>query len=179
MKNSWGKMGAFALGMALVATLSLPRSVFAALPGCNQANLQAVAPANTTIDSATSVAAVVGPPPIPAHCDVKGHYTDSLASTTGSPNNINFELALPDSASWNGKFLFIGNGGFAGSIQATLTDGFPYATAATDTGHSANELDGSWALNDQLKQDDFGFRSVHLTAGATQTLTHSYLRHRA
>ena len=111
----------------------------------------------------------------PAYCNVTGHYVDSLAGITGSPNNIGFQLALPDPAVWNGKFLFLGNGGFAGSIQADVTLGFPYATAATDAGHqSTSELDGSWALNNQLAQDDVGYRGVHFATLVNQDLTRSY-----
>ena len=98
-----------------------------------------------------------------------------MTGVSGSPNNINFQLALPDPVLWNGKFLFLGNDGFAGSIQVDVTSGFPYATAATDTGHqSASSLDGSWALNNQLEQDDFGYRGVHFSALVNEDLTKSY-----
>src|SRR2546428_796858 len=74
------------------------------------------------------------PPSLPAHCQV----TTVLKPTTDS--TINVELWLP-AENWNGKFLGVGNGGFAGSIQG-YTDmqtalRLGYATAATDTGHSA------------------------------------------
>ena len=77
-----------------------------------------------------------GPPskPIPQHCRV----TMVLKPTADS--NINVELWLPTD-SWNGKFLAVGNGGWAGSIQgyADMQDALRrgYATAGTDTGHSA------------------------------------------
>jgi feruloyl esterase len=77
-----------------------------------------------------------GPPPqpIPQHCRV------TLVLTPTPDSNINVELWLP-TENWNGKFLAVGNGGWAGSIQGygdmqeALRRG--YATAATDTGHSA------------------------------------------
>src|SRR6185295_14487805 len=50
------------------------------------------------------------PPSLPAHCKV----TMVLKPTADS--NINVELWLPVQ-NWNGKFLAVGNGGFAGSIQ--------------------------------------------------------------
>ena len=71
------------------------------------------------------------PEPIPAHCRV----TFVLEPTTDS--NINVELWMP-TESWNGKFLAVGNGGWAGRIQRyddmqeALRRG--YATAGTDTG---------------------------------------------
>ena len=177
MRTHIGRVRVLALGLALAGGLGMARSAFAIVTAisCDQATLAGVAPANTFIDTATPVAAVEGPNALPAYCNVTGHYVDSLTGVSGSPNNINFQLALPDPVLWNGKFLFLGNDGFAGSIQADVTSGFPYATAATDTGHqSASSLDGSWALNNQLEQDDYGYRGVHFTAQASEALTKSY-----
>src|SRR5207247_2299387 len=74
------------------------------------------------------------PPSLPAHCRV----TAVLKPTSDS--NINVELWMPVE-SWNGKFLAVGNGGFAGSIQGygdlQTAPRLGYATAGTDTGHSA------------------------------------------
>ncbi len=70
----------------------------------------------------------------PEHC----RLTMVLKPTPDS--NINVELWLP-TQNWNGKFLAVGNGGWAGAIQGygdmqeALRRG--YATAGTDTGHSA------------------------------------------
>src|SRR4051794_2114278 len=93
---------------------------------------------------------------------------------------INIEVNLP--TNWNGRFYMFGNGGWAGeSFDApgrvanharALRAGF--ATASTDTGHSAAQEPGaSFALNRQ-KLLDFGFRSLHLTAEAAKLLVHSY-----
>ena len=76
-----------------------------------------------------------GAPPanIPAHCRVQ------LVLKPTSDSLINMELWLP-TQNWNGKFMGVGNGGFAGSIQGR-TNEMPqalrlgYATAGTDTGH--------------------------------------------
>jgi len=86
-----------------------------------------------------------------------------LAPTVES--NINVELWLP-AESWNGKFLAVGNGGWAGAIQgyddmvAALKRG--YATAGTDTGHSAADGPGGmFALRAREKLVDFAYRAVH------------------
>ena len=74
------------------------------------------------------------PEPIPEHCKV------TMVLKPTSDSNINVELWLP-TKNWNGKFLAVGNGGWAGAIQGwgdmqvALRRG--YATAGTDTGHSA------------------------------------------
>jgi tannase/feruloyl esterase len=98
-------------------------------------------------------------PSLPAHCKV----TVVLKPTADS--NINVELWLP-AENWNGKFLAVGNGGFAGLIQGygdmqtALRLG--YATAATDTGHSAEDgPNGMFALGHPDKIVDFADRAVH------------------
>jgi feruloyl esterase len=97
--------------------------------------------------------------PIPAHC----RLTMVLAPTSDS--HINVELWMP-SDNWNGRFLAVGNGGFAGSIQGygdmqeALRRG--YATAATDTGHSAADGPGGvFGLGHPEKIVDFAYRAVH------------------
>jgi feruloyl esterase len=67
-------------------------------------------------------------------------------------------------ANWNGKFMGVGNGGMAGSINyasmaAALSRG--YATSSTDTGHEGTSGDGSFALGHRERVIDFGYRAVH------------------
>ena len=88
----------------------------------------------------------------------------------------NFELLLPEK--WNGKFVMGGGGGFAGSIvnwsliHGSLQAG--YASVGTDTGHQANSLDASWALNNLERVVSFGHQAVHRTAVTAQALTSAY-----
>src|SRR6266404_241998 len=49
-----------------------------------------------------------------------------------------------------------------------------FAIAFTDTGHQGSFLDGSWALFDQAKQDDYLFRGVHVTAVSAKTITNNF-----
>src|SRR2546425_2665065 len=100
-----------------------------------------------------------GAPPanIPAHCRVQ------VTLKPTSDSLIHMELWLPTQG-WNGKFMGVGNGGFAGSIQG-LTNEMPdalrrgYATAGTDTGHQ--EPGGDWAIGHPEKMIDFAYRSTH------------------
>jgi hypothetical protein len=90
---------------AVMASLGvLSASAFAVK--CTQSGIQAISPANTTIVSATLQSDS-------GQCDVIGHVT----TADPGPNEVNFELMLP--LETNGRFLFIGNGGFAGGL------GFP------------------------------------------------------
>src|SRR3989442_9077962 len=97
------------------------------------------------------------PANIPAHCRVQ------MVLKPTSDSLINMELWLPTQG-WNGKFLGVGNGGFAGSIQGR-TNEMPqalrlgYATAGTDTGHQ--EPGGDWAIGHPEKMIDFGYRATH------------------
>jgi hypothetical protein len=116
---------------------------------------------------------------LPSFCRVAG----VLKPTPDS--YIRFEVWLPAS-NWNGKFLGVGNGGFAGAIGygsmgANLKRG--YATAGTDTGHEADGEDASWAYHHPEKVNDFGWRALHLTtvdakilllAFYSQPLQHAY-----
>src|SRR6059036_2021928 len=83
----------------------------------------------------------IAPPNIPAHCRVR------LVLKPTSDSLINMELWLPIQ-NWNGKFMGVGNGGWAGSIQGRTGDmptalRLGYATAGTDTGHQ--EANGNFA----------------------------------
>jgi feruloyl esterase len=100
-----------------------------------------------------------GAPPanIPAHCRVQ------MVLKPTSDSLINMEMWLP-TENWNGKFMGVGNGGFAGSIQGR-TNEMPqalrlgYATAGTDTGHQ--DQGGAWAIGHPEKLVDFAYRSTH------------------
>src|SRR5713101_4712133 len=105
-------------------SLSLPDTTITAAEPVAAGPYQPSAPAAA---SAAQPSAVM----VPAHCRVAAVLKPS------SDSNIEMEVWLP-AADWNGKFLAVGNGGFAGIIS------FPamasalrehYATASTDTGH--------------------------------------------
>ena len=153
------------VSLALVASLALaPLSAHAAGVPC--AALTSVAIADTTITSATIVAALGT---APEHCLVIGHVD----------TEINFELRLP-TTTWNGKFYHAGGGGFVGSIPSSpgaLARG--YAVIGTDTGHVgdgpfAPALDGSWALNNLVRQVNFGHRAVHVVTVAGKKILHAF-----
>ena len=80
-------------------------------------------------------------PMLPDHCRVVA------VAAPSSDSHIEIEIWLP-AQGWNGKFLAVGNGGFAGTIPygaiaSGLREG--YATAGTDTGHKGPD-DASFGL---------------------------------
>ena len=79
-------------------------------------------------------------------------------------SEIHFELWLPASG-WNGKYVQLGNGGWAGAINAAgLAEPVKrgYAAAATDDGHQGG-AGATWAIGHPEKLIDFGYRAVHET----------------
>jgi feruloyl esterase len=115
---------------------------------------------NTTITGARAVAPggpLPGPParsPVPAFC----HLAATLKPTNDS--DIKVEVWLPEQ--WNGKFMAVGNGGWAGSIgYAALQDAVRrgYAASSTDTGHTGGSA--SFAPGHPEKLIDYAYRSEH------------------
>ena len=140
------------------------------------AALADVALPDTTIRLAESVAAGAFTPPgaaqpveTPAFCRV---------AATSRPA-VNFEVWLPADM-WNGKFHTAGNGGMAGTISYGAMAGAlnrGYATSSTDTGHvqgPGGGFDASWALDRPDLVEDFGHRSLHLTAVHGKALTEAF-----
>jgi feruloyl esterase len=90
------------------------------------------------------------------------------------------EIWLPLADKWNGKFMGVGNGGFAGSIQGRMMEmpealRLGYATAGTDTGHQ--EQGGAWAIGHPEKLKDFAYRSTHeMTVKSKQIIKAFYDR---
>jgi tannase/feruloyl esterase len=113
-----------------------------------------------------------GAPPanIPEHCRVQ------MVLKPTSDSLINMELWLP-TQNWNGKFMGVGNGGFAGSIQG-LNNDMPqalrlgYATAGTDTGHQ--DQGGDWAIGHPEKMVDFAYRSTHEMTLKAKTIVKTF-----
>jgi len=108
---------------------------------------------------------------LPAHCRVAGVITPT------SDSEIKLAVWMPADG-WNGKFLGIGNGGFAGAISAAglaeaVRNGF--AGASTDTGHAAVPgIDAAWALQHPEKIIDFGHRAIHLMTVQGKAVTAAF-----
>src|SRR5262245_16136746 len=109
-------------------------------------------------------------PQLPAHCRV------SITLAPSSDSRIAMELWLP-AENWNGNFLAVGNGGWAGNIErgamaAGLSRG--YAAASNDTGHTGGSA--SFALGHPEKVVDFGYRSMHEMAVQSKVVIQAYYK---
>jgi feruloyl esterase len=130
------------------------------------ANLAGAPIGGATIRSAEAVVPAGGNPEF---CKVTGTVETAL----------NFELRLP--SGWTQKVLFIGGGGYDGSVPIP-NDGTAnadvlqrgYATIATDSGHSGSVLDAAWALDDPEAVQNFADRAWHTVLLAAREIITAY-----
>jgi len=133
----------------------------------NLASIEAAAVARGPFQSPAGPETEAAPTDLPAHCRVRGVVEPA----------IRFEVWLPQEATWNGRFQAVGGGGFAGVISYSamaraLQDG--YATASTDTGHVAPDVE--W-LGDPGLLRDYGYRAIYeMTAKAKAAINAYYGR---
>jgi feruloyl esterase len=137
--------------------------------------LKSMSIANVTITAAEDVAAGQArngrggqATTVPAHCRVAAVLQPSADS------HIEMELWMP-SENWNGKFLAVGNGGWAGNIETSaIASGLAqgYATASNDTGHKGGSA--SFAVDHPEKLIDFGYRSMHEMALKSKAIIQAF-----
>jgi feruloyl esterase len=178
----------------MIAVLALSATLASSPASCE--SLKSISLPNTTIVAAEMVAAGPYSPPgrgaapappaavpegrgrgpgvpaappqiVPARCRVNAILRPSPDS------EIEMEAWLPDN--WNGKFQFVGGGGWAGIISFpamvnAVQEG--YATASTDTGHKGGNA--LFAMNHPEKVIDFAYRAVHETTVQTKALIAKY-----
>ena len=90
-----------------------------------------------------------------------------------SDSHIGMELWLP-TQNWNGKFLAVGNGGWAGNIvtDAIATGvGKGYAAASNDTGHQ--DAGAAFATHPE-RVIDFGYRAMHEMTVRSKTIVQTF-----
>jgi hypothetical protein len=143
-----------------LSALSLPHTTITSAVSAPEGAIPSAGPGNAALVTA------------PAHCDVQ-----AVARPT-KDSEIRLQIWLPVSG-WNGKYLQVGNGGWAGSIdQTALADPLRrgYAVAATDDGHqSAGPVPGApWAVGHPEKLIDFGYRAVHETSVQAKAILRAY-----
>jgi feruloyl esterase len=128
--------------------------------------------------SFTPPAPAINPPPsppkpledLPAFCRV------AVAARPVADSEIKFEVWMP-AANWNGKFVGVGNGGWAGTISYSSMAGAlrqGYAAASTNTGHDGAGTDASFAAGHPEKLVDFAYRAVHEMTVQAKAITAAY-----
>ena len=166
-----------------MAKAILALGLLAALPAhaatCSSDALSAFHVPGVTITTATPVAATAAEP---SHCRVDGAIA---THGEGVPDgSAHFELALPDA--WQRRLLVMGNGGNAGSLQASTNTvdraaALPkgYATIVSDTGHTGGTFNASFVVDaqghrDPAKVTDFFYRATHDVTETAKRLVHAY-----
>ncbi|KAF2728209.1 feruloyl esterase B precursor [Polyplosphaeria fusca] len=149
---------------------------------CSPSSFQSVLPANATINWAVplqqnaTLEVPVGdtgypnnPVGLPALCAVSVQVQSIGNSTFG------FGLFLP--VAWNGRFLAVGNGGYAGGINwEDMGPGsrYGFATMSTDTGHNSSSFDGAWAYNQPEMVENWGHLAMHGSVVAAKALVSAF-----
>ncbi|KAK0648950.1 Tannase/feruloyl esterase [Cercophora newfieldiana] len=151
---------------------------------CDAAPFASVLPAEATLEKVASVpdggSYGEGPPDeaypwiptgLPALCAVTVRVQSSPTSS------YRFGLFLPSAEQWKGRFLAVGNRGFAGGINwIDMAPGPHYGAASmsTDTGHNSTTTETSWALNNPQSRTDWGWRAMHGSIVLAKALVASY-----
>jgi feruloyl esterase len=137
---------------------------------------QTVAAGTLTLSTSLPAAGARGGLTFVSASDLPEFCRVGVVSKPSKDSEIKFEVWMPTS-NWNGKFMGLGNGAMAGSINyggmaAVLSRG--YAASSTDTGHEGSGQDGSFALGHRERVIDFGYRAVHEMTVKAQIIVRAY-----
>lgn len=162
------RLGAATALLLAGTALAPPR---AAAAGCGE--LGGLVLPGVTVNTAADVDSYTIPGATPVV--VPGPFCRVTATAKPVPgSSIDFEVWLPPSGSWNGKFRGEGSGGSAGSISyAAMADALSrhYATMANDNGHAGS----SWTFSENPEAVvDFGYRAQHVTTVAAKAVVEAY-----
>lgn len=163
-----------ALAFMLFATVAQQQSACEGLKSLSLPNVTITAAEFRSAGAAPSARGGRGAgPQLPAHCRVAAVLAPS------SDSHIEMELWMP-AENWNGKFLAVGNGGWAGAIETgamATALGRGYATSSNDTGHNRTAgADGLFALGHPEKVLDFGYRSMHEMTVQSKVLINAFYK---
>lgn len=117
----------------------------------------------------SNIAYPTNPTNLPELCAV------TVKVTTSATSAYRFGLIMP--TRWNYRFLAVGNGGFSGGINwldAGAGTRMGFATMSTDTGHNSTSGDLRWALNEEERKKDFGYRAMHGSVVSSKLLIQAY-----
>ncbi|KAF8671801.1 tannase family [Rhizoctonia solani] len=146
-----------------------------------------VHPAKVTFVPVGNIAYPEPVPDLPEFCRFGAEYNTSTTS------KFRFEVWLPNSELWNGRFAFVSPvfsenytpadyerecrldaGGVNYADMAIPLTKYGFAVASTNTGHNGTGGDGTFAISNPESQIDFGHRAVHLSTVFAKTVAKSY-----
>ncbi len=158
----------------VVAALLLGTASPAVAAGCDSLAGATIPGATVTgISTVTSLTAYGKAVTLPAPaCQVL------LTARPSGDSDVRIAVLIPQAAAWNGKFVQVGNGGFAGQIpwgSLATAAAKGYAAAGTDDGHQDEDGESAkWALGHPEKVTDFGWRAVKTTTDVASAVLAAY-----
>jgi feruloyl esterase len=143
----------------------LAAGIFVALPA-TAATCESLATLSMPGVTVTSVAGATTPVEF---CRVKA------VARPVADSEIQIDVWLPTAASWNGKLLGTGNGGYSGAMsipamQTAVKNG--YAVAGSDTGHPGGDL--QFGQGHPEKIADWAWRAVHVMTDVAKLTVRNY-----
>jgi feruloyl esterase len=158
---------------AAVATTPCPSIKSILLPNMTITLAEAVRAGTFDAPPGSIPPAPAGQPPAPTSFKVPAFCRVAATLKPSADSEIGLEVWLPEN--WNGKFQFVGGGGWAGVISysalaAALQEG--YATASTDTGHKGGNA--NFAIGHPEKVVDFAYRAVHESTVKAKALINTF-----
>lgn len=154
--------------MTIILTLMAAAALIQQQPACEALQSLRIPDARVTAVEFVPAADAGEGQPVPEHCKV------ALVLEPSRDSHIEMELWMPMQG-WNGKFLALGNGGWAGSIQtAAIANGLRrgYAAASNDTGHKGGSA--AFASGHPEKLVDFGYRAMHEMAVRSKAIIEAF-----
>ena len=141
---------------------------------------------NTVITSAVDTPAGGG---LPERCIINGYVNQHVSPVDSCTYLDGFQVQLPVSATWNGRFMFEGGGGTEGSVPAAtgsiggtlvvseINNG--YAVASQDGGHENSLLAACGKTSVEFYLDPMGtiangYQSIEVTALTAKYLIDHY-----
>jgi len=147
--------------------------VFIGFAGCTRAATPCEDLVKLQLPHATVTSAALTPAGSVSACKI------DVISRPSADSAIGIEVWIPEGAAWNGRYLQLGNGGFAGMIfsqglAAAAARG--YAVAMTDDGHQSpmGFPDASWAIGHPDKVTDYGWRALKETTDTAKALIRAH-----
>ena len=143
-------------------------AIYAAGTSCDK--LTAMTIPNVTVRSAAMAQSAPGAASLPAFCRIQA------VAHPVPDSEIEFEVWIPASANWNGKFQGVGNGGYSGALGYgamvhALQSG--YATASHNTGHPGDGL--KFGQGHPEKVVDYAYRAVHVMTENARLLIREHM----
>lgn len=126
---------------------------------------------------------------LPERCIVNGYVNQHVSPVDNCTYQDGFQVQLPLSANWNGRFMMEGGGGTEGSVPvATGTIGGTsgileinngYAVASQDGGHENSQLAACGKTTEEFSLDPMGvitngYQSIEVTALTAKYLIDQY-----